>query len=97
VDTGASVCVISPELAAAVGIRADPNAEIAKLSTLGGPTSGPLVKIPLVRAGDHEAKDVVAVIHETGDRLDGILGNTFLARYTATLDPTRGTLHLRPK
>jgi hypothetical protein len=29
--------------------------------------------------------------------MDGILGNTFLARFTVTLDPARGVLRLVPK
>jgi hypothetical protein len=29
--------------------------------------------------------------------MQGILGNTFLARYATTVDPTRGILTLRPR
>jgi hypothetical protein len=46
--------------------------------------------------GDTEAQDVTAfVIPLPG--LQGILGNTFLSRYMATLDPARGLLTLQPR
>jgi len=52
------------------------------------------VTIPSLRLGELEAQDVIAVIHETVG-LDGILGNTFLARYTVTLDARQGLLTVR--
>lgn len=97
VDTGASVTVISPDLAAELRIRPDSNARVVTFKTVGGHTSGRLVRIPTLRVGDVEAADVVATIIETGAMYDGILGNSFLARYTVQLDPRRGVLSLRPR
>ncbi len=97
IDTGASTCVISPELAETLGIMPGPGARIVSGTTLGGPVSGPVVSIPSIRVGETEAENVVAVILPTGGTLPGILGNTFLARYTATLDPARGVLTLAPR
>jgi predicted aspartyl protease len=65
------------------------------LQTLSGTTTGPLVTIPILRVGDAEARDVRAVIHEPPPGIDGILGNSFLSRYTVTLDPKEGVLSLR--
>jgi clan AA aspartic protease (TIGR02281 family) len=97
VDTGASTCVISPTLAAALDIRPDRQAKPVPLQTISGLTQGQPVKIPSLRVGDVEAEDVIAVVHPLGSSMDGILGNTFLARFTVTLDPARGVLRLVPK
>ena len=94
VETGASVTVLSPELADALGIAASPRARIMRFQTLAGVTEAPVVTIPSLRLGELEAQDVIAVIHETVG-LDGILGNTFLARYTVTLDARQGLLTVR--
>ncbi len=95
VDTGASICVISPELAAAASIEPDRNARVLRLQTLSGITSGPIVSIGSVKVGEAEAERVAAVIHETGSVMEGILGNSFLGRYAVTLDAERGVLWLR--
>jgi clan AA aspartic protease (TIGR02281 family) len=97
VDTGASVCVVDPALARELGIERTAETRTINLQTLSGRTSGPLVSIPSLRVGEVESQDVPAVIHETGARMDGILGNTFLARFTVTLDPDRQMLILKPR
>jgi predicted aspartyl protease len=61
-----------------------------------GSTWGRRVTIPSLRVGETEAHDVIAfVIPLPG--LQGILGNTFLSRFTATLDPAQGLLTLQPR
>jgi clan AA aspartic protease (TIGR02281 family) len=97
VDTGASSCVISPELAADLGIEPGPRAESVTMQVVGGRTRGPLVKLASVRVGSAEAEDVTAVVHPIGPGVHGLLGNSFLARFTVTLDPQEGVLHLRPR
>lgn len=97
VDTGASTCVISPDLAAALDIRSDRDAPPVPLQTISGLTRGRPVKIASLGIGDVETEDVLAVVHPLGSSMDGILGNTFLSRFTVTLDPTRGLLRLGPK
>jgi clan AA aspartic protease (TIGR02281 family) len=97
VDTGASSCVISPEVATALGIEPGPRAESVTIQVVGGRTTGPIVKLTSVRVGDAEAEDVAAVIHPISPGIDGLLGNSFLGRFTVTLDPQRGLLHLRPR
>ena len=97
VDTGASVCVISPELAETLGNGAGSDGPSVTLQTLSGRTTGPLVTIPSLRVGDAEARDVRAVVHAPGPGIDGILGNSFLSRYTVTLDPEQGVLSLRSR
>jgi len=97
VDTGASTCVISPGLAAALNIRPDRHAPPVPLQTISGLTRGQLVSIASLRVGEVEAEDVIAVVHPLGSSMDGILGNTFLARFMVTLDPAQGVLRLSPK
>jgi len=94
VDTGASVTVLSPDLADVLGIAPPARGRVMRLQTITGETEAPIVLIPSLRVGDVEARDVIAVIHDTVG-LDGILGNTFLARYTVTLDARQGLLTVR--
>jgi aspartyl protease family protein len=94
VDTGATTCVISPDLAGALDIRPDRHSSPVALQTISGLTSGHVVTIPSLRVGEVEAQDVIAVVHDVGPSMDGILGNTFLSRFTVTLDPERGLLRL---
>lgn len=97
IDTGASTCVISPDLAAALGIRSDRDTPSVPLQTISGLTRGRPVKIASLGIGDVETEDVLAVVHPVGSSMDGILGNTFLSRFTVTLEPARGLLRLSPK
>ena len=97
VDTGATLCVLSPALAEAVGIEAASDARVIELQTLNGRAAGHLVSIAALRVGDAEARGVAAVVLETGPEVDGILGNSFLARFAVALDAERGMLHLRAR
>ncbi len=97
VDTGASVCVISPELAGTLGVRPRQPTLSVTLETLAGQTEGTPVTIRSIRVGEVEGEDVPAVIHVTAAGIDGILGNTFLSRYKVALDPEGGVLRLRPR
>jgi aspartyl protease family protein len=95
VDTGATYCAISPELATELGVDPGSRAPLVELQAASGQITGRLTTIPLVRVGEVEAKDVRAVIHEIGPGMDGILGNSFLGRFIVTLDPKNGHLYLR--
>jgi clan AA aspartic protease (TIGR02281 family) len=97
VDTGASACVISPELAGDLGIRPGPGAEMIPMQVVGGVTVGPRITLASVRVGDAEVENVAAVIHSIGPGIEGLLGNSFLGRFTVTVDPGRGVLILRPR
>ena len=98
VDTGATLCVLSPELADSLGIRAASDARVVNLKTANGWTSGPLVWISSIRLGDAEAENVAAVILASAElREGGILGNTFLSRYVVTLDAEKRILNLRSR
>ncbi|MGH7398121.1 MAG: aspartyl protease family protein [Candidatus Rokuibacteriota bacterium] len=97
VDTGASACVVSPELAATLRIHPGSRAETVPMQVVGGVTAAPRVTIASVRVGEAEVQNVAAVIHSIGPGIDGLLGNTFLGRFTVTLDPDKRVLVLRPR
>jgi aspartyl protease family protein len=97
VDTGASACVVSPDLAVALSIHPGSRAETVPMQVVGGVTAGPRITIGSVRVGDAEVENVAAVIHSIGPGIDGLLGNSFLGRFTVTLDPLKGVLLLRPR
>ena len=97
VDTGASSCVISPELANALGIEPGPRAESVTMQVVGGRTTAPIIKLASVRVGDTEVEDVTTVVHPISPGVAGLLGNSFLAHFIVTLDPQQGILHLRPR
>jgi aspartyl protease family protein len=94
VDTGSSVTVLSPALAAELGIAAGPGREPVELYTLGGRTAGQAAVAASLRVGDVEVRDAPVVLHDPGPGLDGILGNTFLGRYRVTVDGDRRQLRL---
>jgi aspartyl protease family protein len=96
VDTGASACAITPELAETLGIVPDPGEPPVLVRGVTGSTWGRRVTIPSIRVGEMEALNVIAFVLPLPG-MQGILGNTFLSRYTATLDPTRGLLTLQPR
>jgi len=96
VDTGSSVTVVSPTLAAALGLAGGPDGTPVELQTLGGRTAGPPAIVGSLRVGNLELRDAPVVLHDPGPGLDGILGNTFLSRYQVTVDADRRQLHLRP-
>jgi clan AA aspartic protease (TIGR02281 family) len=96
VDTGASACAITPELADAIGIVPDPDEPPVLVRGVAGSTWGRRITIPSIRVGDTEARDVIAFVIQLPG-MQGILGNTFLSRYTATLDPGQARLTLQPR
>ena len=96
VDTGATACAITPALAEALGIQRDPESAPTLVHGVTGSTYAAVVVIPSLRVGDVEAQNVRAVIMPLRG-MQGILGNTFLARYTTTIDPVQGLLTLRPR
>ncbi len=96
VDTGSSVTVLSPALAATAGIVGGRDGgSPVELQTLGGKTAGPSATVASLRVGDQELRDAPVVLHDPGSGLDGILGNTFLSRYRVTVDADRRLLVLR--
>jgi predicted aspartyl protease len=95
VDTGSSVTVVSPRLAAEAVIAGTAGGPPVELHTLGGRAIGAAAVVASLRVGDLELRDVPVVLHEPGSTFDGILGNTVLGRYRITVDGDRRQLQLR--
>src|SRR6266404_2930188 len=94
-DTGSSVIVIGPSLAAAAGLKPALEREAIELQTLGGRTRGPAAVVTSIKVGDALLQDAPVVLHDPGPGVDGILGNTFLSHYLVTVDADRRQLALR--
>jgi predicted aspartyl protease len=92
-DTGSSVTLVSPLVGAEV-LGWVSSGETIELQTLSGLTRGALGRLPSLRIGAAELQDVPIVLHDPGPGIDGILGNTVLARYRLTVDADRKLLHL---
>jgi clan AA aspartic protease (TIGR02281 family) len=96
-DTGASVTLVSPALARAAGITIGPETPMVEVQGIAGRTRGHIVTLSSIQVGEIEARGVRAVVAELPLGLNGLLGNSFLARYTFTLDPREGALRLKPR
>ena len=82
VDTGATICTISPELVSALGWQ-DVLGKEAELTLAGGiKIKGPTLPIPALSVYGQNARNVSAVVLEpTQAGVDGILGHSFLDRF----------------
>ena len=96
-DTGASVTLISPAVARAAGVTVGPDTPVGEVQGIAGRTRGHIVTLSSIQVGEIEARGVRAVVADLPEGLQGLLGNTFLARYTFTLDPREGALRLRSR
>jgi predicted aspartyl protease len=94
-DTGSSVTLVSPLVGAEV-LERPPSSETVELQTLSGLTRGAVGRLTSLRIGAAELQDVPIVLHDPGPGIDGILGNTVLARYRLTVEADRRLLHLTP-
>ncbi len=96
-DTGASVTLISPAVARAAGVTVGPDTPVGEVQGIAGRTRGHIVTLSSIQVGEIEARGVRAVVADLPEGLQGLLGNSFLARYTFTLDPREGALRLRSR
>ena len=94
VARGASVVVLSPAFAEAVGATPRPQ-DTLELDTIAGRTRGAWASLSSLKVGDAEVRNATVIVHPPGGDLDGILGNTFLSRWDIALDPDRRLLRLR--
>jgi len=96
-DTGASVTLISPAVARAAGVTIESDTPRVEVQGVAGRTRGPIVTLTSLQVGEVEARGIRAVVVELPTGLHGLLGNSFLSRYTFTLDPREGALRLHPR
>ena len=92
-DTGASYCVIAPDLARELALS--PTGSFATVHTANGAVRAPVVRLRLLELGGTRAHDVQAIVHDAvGPQLDGVIGLNFLNRYRYAVDPQRRELEL---
>jgi predicted aspartyl protease len=70
---------------------------VVEVQGIAGRTRGPIVTLTSLQVGEVEARGIRAVVVELPTGLNGLLGNSFLTRYTFTLDPREGALRLQPR
>jgi predicted aspartyl protease len=98
-DTGASHCMLLPEVAARLGVRAD---DVRQATGADGPVEVRLGLADSVALGDAVAYDVPMIISDElrhigekiGHPLEGNLGHSFLGRYRLTVDYPQLSLEL---
>lgn len=96
-DTGASYCVVSKEVAREAKIRGRTGGDRVQLMTANGPIDANLGEAREVEVGDARARDVVVAVvdEDPAPGLDGVLGLSFLGRFRYTVDAAKGTLVLK--
>jgi predicted aspartyl protease len=65
--------------------------------TASGPIEAPLILVDVIQVGGAEARGVGAIIHDVpglSPDIGGLLGLSFLNRFTVEIDPVRGTMQL---
>lgn len=96
-DTGASYCVVSKEVAREAKIRGRTGGDRVQLMTANGPVDATLGEAREVEVGEVRARDVVVAVVDDAPvpGLDGVLGLSFLGRFRYTVDAAKGTLVLK--
>jgi clan AA aspartic protease (TIGR02281 family) len=98
VDTGATLCVLTRATANDLGLATNPPGTPITVHTASGPIEAPLVLVNVIQVGGAEARGVEAIIHDVPglpSDVGGLLGLSFLNRFTVEIDPLRGTMQLR--
>jgi clan AA aspartic protease (TIGR02281 family) len=94
VDTGASLTLISRQIADELGIIIDENSPSIPGSTVSGFILTPLVTLSSIRVGKAELKDVDVAVYTMPSGNDGLLGNSFLNQFRVMIDSVNGKMIL---
>lgn len=104
-DTGASLCVLTPAVARRLGLAPkgqdhqqdhQQGHQMIQLQTANGIVTAPLVQLRSIDVGGNRTRDVMAVVHPAvPPPLDGVIGLSFLDHFTYSIDPRRHILRLR--
>jgi len=99
-DTGATMTVISYEVAIELGILSGSDNSVNTVNTAGGQVQVNMARLEEIQVGSAKAKNVAVVIHDLPDGLpqvSGLLGMSFLSQFLITLDSDKGVLLLSPR
>ncbi len=100
VDTGASMTVLSTNIAIDLGILGTTDNELLTVNTAGGSVQVNMNYLSSLSVGDAQAHHVAVAIHDLPDipeQIEGLLGMSFLKHFLITLDAENAHLILRPK
>jgi predicted aspartyl protease len=99
-DTGAQFTVLTPALAARIGLDVSADAPTRTLLVVGGQKiTIPFVRLPVIELGSGRLEDVEVGIHAVAPEMpliDGLLGGDILGRFTMTVDRVARQLRLEP-
>ena len=96
VDTGASMVVISREIADQLGAEAVKRGTAQVSVADGRKVTAAILELPSVEVGRNRAERVITgVMPESLKGIDGLLGMTFLNRFGFESDPKSGVFYLR--
>ena len=92
-DTGATYCVLAPTAARRLSVK--PTGETVDIRTANGTVRAPIVELASIDVGGNRARQVRAIVHPAvAPPLDGIIGLSFLNRFSYGIDPRRRVLRL---
>jgi len=100
VDTGASMTVLSTNVAIDLGILGTTDNELLTVNTAGGSVQVNMNYLSSLHVGTAQAQHVAVAIHDLPDipeQIEGLLGMSFLKNFLVTLDAEHAHLILRPK
>ncbi len=100
VDTGASMTVLSTNIALDLGILGTTDNELLTVNTAGGSVQVNMNYLSSLHVGTAQANHVAVAIHDLPDipeQIEGLLGMSFLKHFLVTLDAEHARLILRPK
>ena len=99
-DTGAQLCLLSPEAARRLGIAVPADAPTLPLIGVGSPAGGPVVQLPPVRVGDYVVEHLSGAVTSLAGfpfAIDGVLGTNFIEAFRVTIDHRAKELRLEPR
>ena len=100
VDTGASLTVLSTNIAIDLGLLGTTDNELLTVNTAGGSVQVNKNYLSSLTVGNAQAHNVAVAIHDLPDipeQIEGLLGMSFLKHFLITLDAEHARLILRPK
>jgi clan AA aspartic protease (TIGR02281 family) len=100
VDTGASMTVLSTDIAIDLGLLGTTDNELLTVNTAGGSVQVNMNYLSSLHVGTAQAQHVAVAIHDLPDvpeQIEGLLGMSFLKHFLVTLDAEHARLILRPK
>ena len=100
VDTGASMTVLSTQIAIDLGILGTTDNELLTVNTAGGSVQVNMNYLSSISVGTAQATNVAVALHDLPDipeHIEGLLGMSFLKHFLVTLDAEHARLILRSK